>query len=501
MKQIFRLCGYLAIVLLITQNVFAKAPWGILTETVGDTSFSVYAIDNLIDARPIRYAFSDEDAEKEDIFKQNIQSWPQETLRFIEEEKRTEEFEDIIPYLRRNLDLQKVSDKNEADVYVDISDTNWEDINYFKEKGKTPYSLIYITTQAKNASFRSTSLHEIGHYFGLGDQYVTARGNSHLEYSSDVNTVYGSIMDNADHITCDDADGFINLLDLRLAQRNGGNFSARSQTGWKSLCSNASNTYQDAKTITRNPVDKVLEERLTMQMLTIREYKQGKIFRNTQIGLYTPLDVFLVLENDSHVVRDPQTHLISSITENVTQTVYTPQGEPLEQEVVLVRLFTYGPRRQNEQGVPIIPLQVSGTINGVEVYRMDLTLAAKGTLVSGLNKTSFSDKIYLSQGADLNARQLQVRFSFPSGFSEFSQTSYMVFFSGGSLRGARKDVFVTFTDSQSGETVNYNLPLLKQSSDEIYVYYALARLHESALNSFYKNFYVPLFSAKFPKKL
>ena len=50
----------------------AKAPWGILKETAEDTTFSIYAIDNLIDNRPIRYAVgSGITAQEEEIFKEN----------------------------------------------------------------------------------------------------------------------------------------------------------------------------------------------------------------------------------------------------------------------------------------------------------------------------------------------------------------------------------------------------------------------------------------------
>ena len=38
----------------------AKAPWGVLNSVPEEKTFSVYAIDNLIDNRPIRYAVSED---------------------------------------------------------------------------------------------------------------------------------------------------------------------------------------------------------------------------------------------------------------------------------------------------------------------------------------------------------------------------------------------------------------------------------------------------------
>lgn len=68
-------------------SAFAAKPWGLMQDLVEDTSFSAFAIDNLIDKRPIRFAVSDKISEEEtSIFVANIRTWPREVLRQIKEQ-------------------------------------------------------------------------------------------------------------------------------------------------------------------------------------------------------------------------------------------------------------------------------------------------------------------------------------------------------------------------------------------------------------------------------
>ena len=260
--KLFRFAFFFFILALAGVLAHAKAPWGILTETVDDTTFSIYAIDNLIDKRPIRYAVSARvTPQEEQIFKENILKWPAETLRIVRESGRPE-FNDITRILERKLVLERVSVSDTPDIYLEITenvDCGGESADgCFKKKGDLPYSVISLGPSV-TPFFRDVSLHEIGHYFGLGDQYDRTRANSHPEYSSDVNKEEGAVMRDPyitnGKITCDDADGFINLLDLRLAQRPNGRFPDRAQKGWRGLCPSIQNNYEKSKTTNRQAVD------------------------------------------------------------------------------------------------------------------------------------------------------------------------------------------------------------------------------------------------------
>ena len=111
--KFFRFIVGLPAVIFLACLAHAESPWGVMTETAEDTTFSTYAVDNLIDKRPIRYAVSTEvTPQEEQIFKENILKWPAQTLQFIQESGRTKEFKDILPILQHKLVLQKVSKKD-----------------------------------------------------------------------------------------------------------------------------------------------------------------------------------------------------------------------------------------------------------------------------------------------------------------------------------------------------------------------------------------------------
>ena len=129
MKRINLLGGCLLAVLLVMQPAWAEKPWGLLKETVADTSFNIYAIDNLIGGRPIRYAVSKEVTEKEkNILADNLRAWPEQTLNFIKTSGREKEFADIVPFLAREMELRQVTEGNSPDIYLEI----WKTFNVEK---------------------------------------------------------------------------------------------------------------------------------------------------------------------------------------------------------------------------------------------------------------------------------------------------------------------------------------------------------------------------------
>ena len=248
MRRVF-LLYFLWIVCLITPGLGrAEQPWGALKEFVEDERPN-YAMDFFIRGEPLWYFVSEEiSPEEEAIIIKNFQKWPQKILQHIEKAGREKEFKVIIPLLRRPLILKK-------QLGVDITFGIKEE-GFCGEKAAGCFiskKRLIAVVEPYRKYFERITLHEIGHFFGLADQYEAARDNSHAEYSSDVNKESGSVMlalgQMRSKITCDDADGFINVLDLRLAQYNKGKFSKRASKGWKSLCPESTNFYQKAMTI------------------------------------------------------------------------------------------------------------------------------------------------------------------------------------------------------------------------------------------------------------
>ena len=226
--------------------VGVAAPWGILEEAV---SARDYGVDKLLARESIRYAVSQEiTPQEEQAFLSNLRKWPQETLKFIRNSGREREFRDVVPVLEQKLTFEKVQTAEEADVWLKIMEGIGAVGSFNTESHRIAINLEY------RAYLAETSLHEIGHYYGLGDQYESARDNSHREYSSNANDVQNSVMREQSityaKITCDDADGFINLIDLRISQ-NTGRFSSRAAKGWKSLCSDKV-SYRKSKTLNRD---------------------------------------------------------------------------------------------------------------------------------------------------------------------------------------------------------------------------------------------------------
>lgn len=227
-----------------------SAPWGILEEAV---SARDYGVDKLLARESIRYAVSQEiTPQEEQAFLSNLRKWPQETLKFIRKSGREQEFRDVVPVLEQKLTFEKVQTAKEADVSLEMNRSGL--CRELAAGCFDPESHRIAIAPSQRDSLVDICLHEVGHYYGMGDQYEEARDKAHRNYSSNANDVQGSIMQYTDStggkITCDDADGFINLIDLRTSQ-NTGRFSSRSANGWKSLCS-PKVTYKKAKTLNRD---------------------------------------------------------------------------------------------------------------------------------------------------------------------------------------------------------------------------------------------------------
>ena len=179
-------------------------------------------------------------------FLQNaFDTWPKETKRIIKESGRTQEFKDIGDYLN-SFQLVEIEDKNKADLIIEFAtDENIAKICgeaggcYFQSTHELflPDPYLSKSQEIQDKQF-AVLIHELGHYLGFTDQYQNLQNND-LEHSTNDRFLDASSVMAASYETnlqCDDADGFINSIDVTLAIKNNGKFSKRAHEGWASLC-------------------------------------------------------------------------------------------------------------------------------------------------------------------------------------------------------------------------------------------------------------------------
>lgn len=184
------------------------------------------------------------------IITESFQVWFDDTKAAIEEAGRQDEFSDIMPILDRPIKTKKVN-KDIMDYYPDAV------IKFYFTNEQTMHSKCGSDTArgcAANRKVRTVSpysgnpyftkelvkkilIHEIGHIYGLIDQYKNT-GDSDTTYATTDRFIRRKSVMGADysaHLQCDDIDGFINLIDLTLYLQNG-TWSNSAKRGWASFC-------------------------------------------------------------------------------------------------------------------------------------------------------------------------------------------------------------------------------------------------------------------------
>lgn len=247
---------YLLLSLLFLAALGVQAgQWGFLPDFVNENTgagketsavpaekkFLTHAI---VNGNPVYYRIAELPDEKERPQRQDqisglFKKWFEGTLKQIRARGREQEFADIIPILERGVDLRLAGTQQDADiVYHFIRLKDLQDICGSHAAGclnsdEKPLQ-IYIPTDDMRfivfslgqQSTQSVGIHETGHALGLSDQYILARSdNSDAMYSAPTNAP--AVMDRALDITCDDATGLINAIDLVRGTSRG---------RWQGLC-------------------------------------------------------------------------------------------------------------------------------------------------------------------------------------------------------------------------------------------------------------------------
>lgn len=182
--------------------------------------------------------FTEEDVDKyidketaNKIFLDSVNNWIDKIQYYISKNNAESEFDDVLKMLD-NVTLNEVSCSEYETYYElyeeDILNTNKADLilkftnnirnkmqlgNFNTEKSTM---LINVSEKYTLAKYVYILSHELGHAFGLADQYSGQTYKGSFIYNSKVKRP--SIMDKSKKITCDDVDGFITSMDRTLAK-------------------------------------------------------------------------------------------------------------------------------------------------------------------------------------------------------------------------------------------------------------------------------------------
>lgn len=203
--------------------------------------------------------------------------WFSNAARRIKRAGREEEFADILPILQKGVSVHITEEGRDLNViFMPLKEVQ-------RKCGRGTggcYTLeavpdIYLPINDGLLKFLSfggenkkrIGTHEIGHSLGFSDQYFQAR----LINSDEM---YGSveeretIMEHAGHLTCDDADGIINLIDITKGTSRGGD------KGWKSLCPRSKEYYIGGMSAGKGPYLVTLsDDNMSVNIIT---YEKGK---------------------------------------------------------------------------------------------------------------------------------------------------------------------------------------------------------------------------------
>lgn len=237
---------------------------------------------------------------------QSYQSWFDNAAKRIIKKRREQEFADVLPYLQRPLSIEVVRGED-ADMKVKVYATRKnmrKDV--YKEDWKERIDCLGVYSQiekfiaiSKQHSIRQPKevlLHEIGHSLGFADQYYRARWRADEVYSSNS---LDSIMNGEEtsRLTCDDADGLINLIDLTLGLNRGG------EKGWISLCSATGDSYKAGMSTRTNRYRVGIRDD---DSVVIEEYEHGKKISAVQFRFAEEdSNPFAIVEEEKVLKRSP----------------------------------------------------------------------------------------------------------------------------------------------------------------------------------------------------
>lgn len=319
-----------------------SVPWGLLS-SAEDTPSAVFPLFKYAKGETITYCvdnyFGTQSLQNMPDVEKVFAQWPQAVSSFIAASGRSEEFKDILAITSKPISLKKIDCGRVPEILFKD-----ESAPFFKQDKRTSFSkedirIVYINNKEFKKSCGSetalgcffpglqdsqgelvspsyilvqegkeaegTLRHEIGHVFGLSDQYLSGRINSSPKYGT--SKIYPSVMFDAQDITCDDAEGFINALDcLAFNKPRGG------KEGWASICPQSQEVYVNCSAKGREDFININRK---MQEVSVSKYNDDGTLSSTEtfpaFGLSVKNVLFSPRNSFSDVKRDKQGRVTS----------------------------------------------------------------------------------------------------------------------------------------------------------------------------------------------
>ena len=265
-----------AVMCMLALGVQAKIPWAELEQAVVarenasryNKPDAITVLPRILQGKPVRINIQmpqdtdssvDCGAIKREV-EQDYNAWFKNAVEAIRSQRREQEFQDILPVLRRGVvtefhclrgnpvtpekDLTILVKKTLEEVQK-ICGVNTGGCRVRHSDSREPMDIV-VTPFSERVSIHRVLIHELGHTLGLADdydplfdKYASSRYRSH-ERAKD------NIMTSQENMTADDADGLINIIDAwavrdirKKHSRNWESYvSPRILNGWNSLYRN-----------------------------------------------------------------------------------------------------------------------------------------------------------------------------------------------------------------------------------------------------------------------
>ena len=297
--------------------------WALLPELVDETTQTgqpeikapaekKFLLHRIIAGQPVYYAFHAADSKKSAEFYRSqivdfFTPWFEETIAQINKSKREAEFADVLPILKRGADLRAVEEDQKANVVFHFD--SLEQIEEVCGEGAlgcfisntSPVSIYLPIPFARWPFARALKktpayigIHEVGHALGLADQSKVSRsGNSDVIFGEQ--TGEDSIMNSSLYITCDDATGLINAIDLIK-----GSAAPR-----KGLCAKDPHLYRNGTDVSKSGNRLAFHD---YQKVTLETYENGgRVCSKTYaFDFYNPASPFVQYRPQTVLKKDNQ---------------------------------------------------------------------------------------------------------------------------------------------------------------------------------------------------
>lgn len=269
-----------------------SAPFGFLpgAENIDNPSAPSALLRKIVSGEPVCVAVqsfrSNETRTEEEyleMLRQSYQEWFDFTLKTVRQAGREDEFKDLLPALQTQVVVRKDCPQPDINFFV-IPANQMKTVCKASsalacvDVASRPYKMYFspkkgLANWAQGGNDKLLS-HELGHTLGFADQYPYGRINSSMAYHTpDSSKGIMSVAKAGIKFSCDEADGFINLLDVGVYGKARGG-----KDGWRSFCPKRTYRYVQGRPTSN---DKYAVEVIPPNVVVMTFGKEGML-QNTQ---------------------------------------------------------------------------------------------------------------------------------------------------------------------------------------------------------------------------